>query len=694
MQRIQVFPSAEFKQHTTRAMLSIGWFFIVYTAMVLLGFLIFLVCVGIGLAAVVNFFNIPILFLAIGLASMGFFVLYFLLKFLFVRRKIDRSHLLPIDLSQEPRLREMLEEVVQKIGTKMPKSVYLSNEVNASVFYDSSFLSMFLPIRKNLQIGMGLVNVLSEEQFKAVMAHEFGHFAQRSMKLGSYVYYVNKTIYNLLYENDTYSNLATRWANASGYFYIFVVAAMKLVQACQWVLRKLYDVVNMRYLALSRQMEFNADEVAARVVGYLPMVKSFRAISRADIALQEVFRLSNTLIASRFRTKNVYQNQLEVIRFQDEQYLLKFGGGDSDADQDTFPSIGSRLTLQDQWASHPTDDERIVRLISLEGAEGSDSTRPALGFFRNPMALQEQATALLFSGVSFPDGEVTLDTGEFDRLYQKDYLKDTLPSVFRGYYDYHLPEPFDLDQETELGQEKGIEEFFSLHQVSNTYEVVSIRMDIQTLDSLTDPNSSIRTFDYSGKKYQKEDAFEIKVALQSELERLQALIAENDRNIFEYFLHQEKIKGLPALLKEYYQDFFSTKGEKETLQKQLNNLQNQLEFTNQNTPFKIILENFRRLAPEEEELKNQIRKILDDQRLESLITEEMRGNFIRYVGEKLVYFQGERYQDEQLGVLLRTLEDMRNLSGQLHWQKIYGLLSYQASLVQTPAIPTQALSGI
>jgi hypothetical protein len=72
----------------------------------------------------------------------------------------------------------------------------------------------------------------------------------------------------------------------------------------------------------------------------------------------------------------------------------------------------------------------------------------------------------------------------------------------------------------------------------------------------------------------------------------------------------------------------------------------------------------------------------------------MRGNFIRYVGEKLVYFQGERYQDEQLGVLLRTLEDMRNLSGQLHWQKIFGLLSYQASLVQTPAIPTQALSGI
>jgi Zn-dependent protease with chaperone function len=37
---------------------------------------------------------------------------------------------------------------------------------------------MFLPIKKNLQIGLGLVNSLNVSEFKAVMAHEFGHFTQ------------------------------------------------------------------------------------------------------------------------------------------------------------------------------------------------------------------------------------------------------------------------------------------------------------------------------------------------------------------------------------------------------------------------------------------------------------------------------------------------------------------------------------
>lgn len=683
MNRIQVYPSAEFKKHTTKAMLSIGWFFTVYTGMVLLGILIFLVCLGIGLAAVVSFFSIPVLFLAIGLASMGFFVLFFLLKFLFVRRKVDRSHLLPIDLTQEPRLKQMLEEVVETIGTQMPKSVYLSNEVNASVFYDSSFLSMFLPIRKNLQIGMGLVNTLSEEQFRAVIAHEFGHFAQRSMKLGSYVYFVNKAIYNLLYENDTYGNLANRWANASGYFYFFILVAMKLVQACQWVLRKLYDVVNMRYLALSRQMEFNADEVAARVVGYRPMIVSFHAISRGEIALQEVFRLSNTLIDSRFRTKNIYLNQLEVIRFQDELQCLKFGNGDINANPDTFPSIGSQLTIKDQWASHPTNEERIARLTSLEGAEGTDSTRPAIGFFQDPIALQERATSLLFSTVHFPDGEVVIDTVEFDRLYREEFQMGALPMVYRGYYDYHLPEPFDIHQHSEVDPGMRIEQLFSLKQVSYTYEEVALKMDIQTLESLSEAKSNQYTFDFKGKMYQKEDVFGIKAELQGELRRIQALIAQNDRKIFAFCLQQEASQGLRPLLKDYYADLFLNQVEKETLKKELDNLQNQLEFTNTVTPYRTIQKNFSQLEPEEEILKNHIRKILEDPRLEPLISGEVRENFLRYVEKKLVYFQGESYLEQELGIFLRAVEDMRTISGKLQWQKINGLLTYQASLFGT-----------
>ena len=85
---------------------------------------------------------------------------------------------------------------------------------------------MFFPVRKNLQIGLGLVNIVSVSEFKAVMAHEFGHFSQRSMKVGSYVYNVNKVIFNMLYENESYQKLISGWGSVTGYFSIFVSIAV------------------------------------------------------------------------------------------------------------------------------------------------------------------------------------------------------------------------------------------------------------------------------------------------------------------------------------------------------------------------------------------------------------------------------------------------------------------------------------
>ena len=79
-------------------------------------------------------------------------------------------------------------------------------DVNAAVFYNESLLSLFLPASKNLVIGLGLVNRLNLSEFKAVLAHEFGHFSQSSMKLGTYVYTANRILADIVYARDR-SNL-------------------------------------------------------------------------------------------------------------------------------------------------------------------------------------------------------------------------------------------------------------------------------------------------------------------------------------------------------------------------------------------------------------------------------------------------------------------------------------------------------
>ena len=65
-----------------------------------------------------------------------------------------------------------------KTAAPLPHRVFVSHEVNACVFFNQSFWSLIIPAKKNLLIGLGLVNRLNLTEFKAVLAHEFGHFSQ------------------------------------------------------------------------------------------------------------------------------------------------------------------------------------------------------------------------------------------------------------------------------------------------------------------------------------------------------------------------------------------------------------------------------------------------------------------------------------------------------------------------------------
>jgi len=47
-------------------------------------------------------------------------------------------------------------------------------------FYNSSFWSMFLPVRKNLEIGLGLVNSINISEFKQLWLMNSGTSANEA----------------------------------------------------------------------------------------------------------------------------------------------------------------------------------------------------------------------------------------------------------------------------------------------------------------------------------------------------------------------------------------------------------------------------------------------------------------------------------------------------------------------------------
>ena len=208
-------------------------------------------------------------------------VALFLVKGFFKRNRSEDGPRLEVTVEEQPLLFAFLKKLTRDTAAPFPHRVYLAPDVNAAVFYHESLLSLIVPGRKNLLIGLGLVNRLDLAEFKAVLAHEFGHFAQSSMALGRYVYTANRAIADVVYGRDALDDFVAR---LKGWDFRIAVFAY-VFSGILWVLRQalalLFRTITFANTSLSRQMEFNADRVAVSVAGSDAIV---HALARLDLA--------------------------------------------------------------------------------------------------------------------------------------------------------------------------------------------------------------------------------------------------------------------------------------------------------------------------------------------------------------------------------------------------------------------------
>ncbi len=182
----------------------------------------------------------------------------FLLKGFFKLGRGGKSMDVEITEADQPEFFAFLRQLCKDTGAAFPHRVFLSAEVNAMVAYSSPLRSLFLPTPKNLVVGLGLVNHLNLTELKAVLAHEFGHFAQSSMKLGTYVYQVNRLIGDLVYGRDFFDDFVQRLRRSDPRVAIFGHAFAGLLWVCAGALEGLFRLTNFANSALCRQMEFSA----------------------------------------------------------------------------------------------------------------------------------------------------------------------------------------------------------------------------------------------------------------------------------------------------------------------------------------------------------------------------------------------------------------------------------------------------
>ncbi|HMR88145.1 MAG TPA: M48 family metalloprotease [Saprospiraceae bacterium] len=676
--------SQEFKNQTIRAVLSIILFVIIYLLMLVLAVGLTAFCVYTGVMLIVIKPMIITLALGIGLASLGVLVLFFLLKFIFKSHKVDRSHLTEIKKADEPKLFKMIDDIIKEVGTDFPKKVYLSSDVNASVFYDSSFWSMLFPIKKNLQIGLGLVNTVTQSELKAILSHEFGHFSQKTMKVGSYVYNVNQVIFNLLVDNEAYDELLQKWANASGYFSIFVVIAFKIIEGIKWVLKQVYDVVNKSYMALSREMEFHADEIAANVTGYEPLKDSLLRLHLTDYSFNSVLSFYDKKIADNLKSDNIYNDHLFVTNFLAKESNIQLNNNlpqVSEKDLNKFNK--SKLVIKDQWASHPSTEDRVKMLEKTGLSQTNPNNEPANLLFTDIEKTQNEITQKIFTNVVYSGECSTLPVEGFQSYFKEDYLKNTFSKIYNSYYDIKNPLFFDVQHIEYNTEHAQLEDLFSQNKVDEVYTAVSLQSDIELIKQISDKTLDVKTFDYEGIKYFKQDCQALLSKLKKELEILNEKIRSNDIEIFKYFKSKEQKANLNPLLENLYIHFFNFDKEFDTKYDVYIQLSIELQFTSYTTPFEQIRANFNKIEPLEKRLKKGITEILESQDYQVELTKEIKENFELYLSKKWQYFGIDTYENDNLQMLFSAVNNYAFLLSRGYFLTKQKLLNYQVELINT-----------
>ncbi|GGH13235.1 peptidase M48 [Sphingobacterium alkalisoli] len=679
---VQTSPS--FKKEAKKTVFSILVFAFTYLLLFILSIGLTAACVYAGIALIAFTPSIPTLGLGLALIASAFTILIYLIKFIFASSKTDLSHLTEISASDEPRLFTLITEIVQEVDTKFPKKVYLSHDVNASVFYDSNFWSMFLPIQKNLQIGMGLVNSVTQQELKAILAHEFGHFSQKSMKLGSYVYNVNQIIYNMLYKNESLNKMNEKWASINGYAVIFIGASAFVIKGIQKILQQLYAYININYMALSREMEFHADEIAANVAGSKALSESLLRLSFSNFALENVLSFYDERVKLNVKSQNLYTEQQFVMQFLATKNKYPFRGAFPVIELEQIKKYNkSKLNIENQWASHPSDEDRINALNRLNIIKTNTDDSPAITLFENNGAIAKQISNALFAHIQYAETPNELNPEKFTEEFIADFEKNAFDELYNGFYDNNNPVIEGLPMIDKSIFEIEVQELFNDEKVEAIYELVALKNDKEILLAIQKDEIKIKTFDYNGIKHRKDEAYLVLQKVEEEIAEKETEIRNNNIAVFRFFYTLARLQNREGELYTLYSEFVKIDKQYDEKINFYNSLIETTNFIFQTTPFDEITAHLEDLKKLEPKLKNELTALLKAPLIAEKLDESAKISLQTYTQNTLHYFNVDAYHDDNLAHLFSAINYYHQLMARQYFLKKQTILRFQKELLSS-----------
>ena len=363
------------------------------------------------------------------------FLAVLMLKPLFYVERGGTEGSIEITKQQQPRLFDFLNLLADRAEAPRPHRVFLSPRVNAAVFYDLSPINLILPSKKNLEIGLALVNALSLGELRAVLAHEFGHFTQRSMAVIRWVYLAQQIAANLVARRDKLDEMLVRFSR----FDVRVAWIGWLLSLVVWSIRSLVDsafsVLLLLQRALSREMEMQADLVAVSLTGSDALVHALHRLQAADDSWDRTLNVVGEQHARGSIPRDVFPLHSRVME--------RMGTILSDPDYGHVPPVPAeqpeahRLFKPElaqpprMWLTHPLNHEREAN-AKRQYVSAPIDDRSAWSLFDDPVAVREQVSALMLESAGKETVPLEQSVQALDEQFGREYLNSRYRGVYLG----------------------------------------------------------------------------------------------------------------------------------------------------------------------------------------------------------------------------------------------------------------------
>ncbi len=321
--------------------------------------------VVVGVLGIMLFFfwlgTIPVKLVFI-IAAGGLITIFYMIKSLVVRPKVEDPGR-ALSEAEAPELWALARDVAAAIDTRPVNEIRITHGTELAVYERGSMRAkMQDQAERVLIVGVAVLNDFSQNAFRAVLAHEYGHFSNRDTAGGDIAYRVNVDIMRLA-ESMALSGTAT-----------FYNVAFQFLRLYHFLFRRITH-------GATRLQEILADRVAVHQYGADAFREGLTHVIRREV---EFNHIAEREINVAFTHNRALQNLYE-ISVQDEQVKKSL--------EQECSEIMQRPTTEDD--THPSPNDRFKLASQIKCKESAPVSGLVWDLFRDRESLTNEMNKLL-----------------------------------------------------------------------------------------------------------------------------------------------------------------------------------------------------------------------------------------------------------------------------------------------------------